>query len=38
MGSYGRMVYNKSKRAAYDQGLKRLIAVYAEKYGRMEGI
>lgn len=38
MGSYGRMVYNKSKRAAYDQGLKRLIAIYAEEHGQTEEI
>ncbi len=34
IGNYGQILYNEGKRQAYDQGLRRLIAVYAEKYGR----
>jgi DNA repair photolyase len=36
IGSYGRIMYNKAEREAYDQGLRRLIGVYAKKYGRTE--
>ena len=36
IGSYGRILYNEGERQAYDQGLRRLIKVYADKYGRTE--
>ena len=36
IGSYGQIMYNKTQREAYDQGLRRLIAVCAKKHDRTE--
>jgi DNA repair photolyase len=34
IGSYGRILYNKAEREAYEQGLRGLIKLCAQKYGR----
>jgi len=34
IGSYGRILYSKAEREAYEQGLRRLIKLSARKYGR----
>jgi DNA repair photolyase len=38
IGSYGRILYDKTEREAYEQGLKRLIKLCAQKYGREDDV
>jgi len=38
IGSYGRILYNKAEREAYDHGLRLLIKLCAQKYGREDDV